>query len=120
LYSDGVGRALPRVGGGGRGHRRRRRFLFLTKIRRKKRSRDVLRASDDGARLCVARRPLLLLLLTDHVRRRAVSAVAVGVAAGHRPDDRRVHVMIAVGRTRGAHLKRRRETDHQDGCGVEF
>jgi len=85
-------------------------FLCLKRtVGRDKRSRDVLRAPD-GARLGVARRPLLL---AHHVRRRAVSPVAVGVAAGRRPHGRRVHVVIAVGRARGAHLKRRRYYRHR-------
>lgn len=95
--------ALHRVcgGDGGGSHRRRFRF-FLSNIGLKKsRSRDVLRIH--GTRLGVARRPLLL---ANHVRRRAVSAVAVAVAAVRRSDDRRIDIVVAVGRTRSAHLKR--------------
>jgi len=92
---------LRRVGGDGGGSHRRR-FHFLSNIGRKKiRSRDVLRIR--GTRLGVARRPLLL---ANHVRRRAVSAVTVAVAAVRRSDDRRIDVVIAVGRTRSAQLKR--------------
>jgi len=94
--------ALHRVGGGDGGGSHRRRFRFSSNIGRKKcRSRDVLRIH--GTRLGVARRPLLL---ANHVRRRALSAVPVAVTAVRRSDDRRIDVVIAVGRTRSAHLKR--------------